>query len=174
MNKGGFILKKGTKKIGGYNLPTTMLDGYENTIKNKIHGNCTWIMGYPGETLYDLKHSIKFIEWQVDLVAKLNLGDENSINKSIFIATAYPGTAMFKDPIAMSKLNNIFNINFDNSGNPLPDENLYKYILELDDATKLLTGKDGLPLNFSAMEDDVFYKAVDYVKNKQTLKIIEM
>ncbi len=94
MGKGGFILSNGTVRLpGGFNVPKTMTVGYENTIKAGLHGNCTWICGYPAEGLKELQHSVAFIQWQCELV-----GNNAAINKRFFTATAYPGTEMFLHP----------------------------------------------------------------------------
>src|SRR3989344_6506837 len=74
MNKGGFILRpRGAKSDlltpwNGFNFPTTMVEGYTRCRRVGIHGNCTWIMGYPGEELADLKTSVAFMLWQKELV----------------------------------------------------------------------------------------------------------
>jgi radical SAM superfamily enzyme YgiQ (UPF0313 family) len=48
-----------------------------------IHPNCTWIMGWPGETIDDLQETVRFIQ----VVAPEN--------QSMFVATAYPGTDLW-------------------------------------------------------------------------------
>ena len=69
MGKGGFMLANGTERVHGFDLPKTMLEGYRNTIEAGLHGNCTWILGYPGEGLRELQHSAAFILWQHGLVS---------------------------------------------------------------------------------------------------------
>ena len=69
MGKGGFILTHGVKNVFGYDVPVTMMEGIKNTVEAGINGNCTWIMGYPSETLEDLKASIAFIKWQEFILA---------------------------------------------------------------------------------------------------------
>ena len=88
MKKGGFILRNGltSTKINGklYDFPTTMVTAIENCRKTSVHGNCTWIMAFPGEKLEHLKTSVAFIKWQQEyLSAPFQLGTteyENAIN----------------------------------------------------------------------------------------------
>ena len=102
MNKGGFILKNGItkKKINGktYDFPTTMVNAVENCRKAGIHGNCTWIMAYPGEELKHLQTSVAFIMWQkefwtkgsIEVIRKTSQTDEGreSIRYGFFPRTA--------------------------------------------------------------------------------------
>ena len=62
----------------------------------------------------------------------------------------------------------------DNVGEPICDDNFHKYVLELDDATKILNGKDGEPVNFGGMSMGQFLQAREYVNNDQIEKILEM
>jgi radical SAM superfamily enzyme YgiQ (UPF0313 family) len=48
-----------------------------------IHPNCTWIMGWPGERLNDLRKTIRFII------------EHAPENQQLFVATAYPGTDLW-------------------------------------------------------------------------------
>jgi len=181
MKKGGFILKRGTVDISGYTFPKTMVDGIINTHNHGIHSNCTWIMGYPGETLSDLKTSVAFIEWQKEFVTKgLVSGTKEynkalqSINQNMFVATAYPGTEMFKHPAVVERLNKHFGISFTNTLEPILDQNYKKYVLELDDATKLLKNSNGDIINYGSIDDDQFSEIRDFVANKKIGKILEM
>jgi radical SAM superfamily enzyme YgiQ (UPF0313 family) len=182
MGKGGFILSKGNVKINGCEFPKTMVEGIKNTKLLGIHGNCTWIMGYPGETLEQLKRTVSFIKWQEELYTEgLQTGTvehgiaTNSVNKNMFIATAYPGTEMFRHPIVRNRLTENFRIQFNpQTHEPIHDENLHQYVLELDDATKIMKGFSDQPLNFSAMPDDVFSKAKEYVETGQIFKILDL
>ncbi len=182
MGKGGFILKNGTVKVGEYNFPKTMVEAVKYTKEIGIHTNCTWIMGYPGETLDDLKTSVAFIKWQEDLYTEgkeINSREyeiaKSSVNKNMFMATAYPGTEMFKDSYVREKLNKHFGINFDkNTGDPIPDDNLHKYVLELSDATKMLYDKDGVVLNYSNIPDDIFIRAKEYIEKGEIYKILDI
>jgi len=181
MKKGGFMLRNGITKINGYRFPTTMVDGIVNTRNNGIHSNCTWIMGFPEETLEDLKISVAFIEWQKELVTNgLRVGTEeykvalNSINQNMFVATAYPGTEMFEHSVVRDKLHKNFGINFDNNYNPSIDENYKKYILELDDATKLLSNSEGDIINYGAIPDDTFKQIRNYVEQGKLSSILDI
>lgn len=164
MGKGGFMLSSGTEVYNGFEFPRAMTQGIRNTLEAGIHGNCTWIMGYPGETLEQLQTSLGFIKWQQDLVTEgLAAGTPDhddamaSINTSIFTATAYPGTEMFRHPRVRATLGDVFNLKFDRkSGQPVGDENFRQYVLELNDATKMITNENGRPLNFSSLSDDEF------------------
>ena len=62
MGKGGSMLKYGVQDVFGFDVPRTMTVGIKNTIEAGIHANCTWIMGYPGETLADLQATVAFIK----------------------------------------------------------------------------------------------------------------
>ena len=174
MNKGGFILRpRGAQKndltrLNGFDFPTTMVQGIQNCQRVGIHANCTWIMGYPGETLRDLQTSVAFILWQEELVAK------EAVNRKMFVATAYPGTAMFKDVACKQLLSYNFGISFHVDGEPVANEALRAYILELDDATKVMHGSDGAPLNFGEMPDDVFLQAREHVDTGQIERILDM
>ncbi len=164
MGKGGFMLSNGVKTINGYEFPLTMVEGIRNTYASGIHGNCTWIMGYPGETLPELQTSIAFIKWQEEEISRgLTPGSEEheravaSINKMLFTATAYPGTEMFLAPKVVQSLEAVFGITFDEkTKQPVPDEHYRQYVLELNDANKLIANSDGRPLNYSDMPDDQF------------------
>uniref|UniRef100_UPI003D095BB7 B12-binding domain-containing radical SAM protein n=1 Tax=Roseibium sp. TaxID=1936156 RepID=UPI003D095BB7 len=164
MGKGGFMLSSGTEKINGFEFPRAMTQGIRNTLEAGIHGNCTWIMGYPGETLPKLQTSIGFIKWQQDLVTEgLSAGTPEyeqalaSINTSVFTATAYPGTEMFEHPKVRDILGEVFDLKFDAKTNrPIADEAFRQYVLELNDATKMITNTSGRPLNYSDLSDDEF------------------
>ena len=92
----------------------------------------------------------------------------------MFVATAYPGTEMFKHPKVQSVLNSNFKINFDAAGEPIMDENYKEYVLELDDATKLLTNSQGEILNFGEMPDDQFVEIRDLVAKREIHKILDL
>lgn len=185
MDKAGFILKNGleTVRVNGkdYQFPKTMMRGIRDCRRVGIHSNCTWIMAYPGETLEDLKTSVAFILWQRELYTEgLVPGTPDyatalaSVNQRMFVATAYPGTAMFKDPAAKGLLSKTFGIAFGDDGEPVCDEALRRYVLELDDATKVMHNADGEPLNFGAMRMDQFLEARACVDGGQIEKILEM
>ena len=185
MNKGGFIVKPGleTVRINGsdYQFPKTMMRGIRDCRRVGIHSNCTWIMGYPGETLDDLKTSVAFILWQRELYTEgLMPGTPDyatalaSVNQRMFTATAYPGTAMFKDEAAKHILSSTFGLTFGDDGEPVCDEALRQYILELDDATKVMHNASDEPLYFGAMSQDQFLEARSHVDSGQIEKILEM
>ena len=171
MKKGGFILKNGLTptKINGkvYEFPTTMVNAVKNCKKAGIHANCTWIMAYPGEGLEHLKTSVAFILWQQKFWS-----DKNSVNRKMFTATAYPGTTMWK--VVRPKLEKHFNIRFNSLGEPICDENFHNYVLELDDATKVLNDKDGTPVNFGDMPLKTFLKARECVDSDNIEKILDL
>ncbi len=169
MGKGGHILKNGTVEIDGYHFPKTMVDGIIKTHQAGIHANCTWIMGYPGETLQDLKTSVAFMKWQESIWFGSVVA-----NKEMFVATAYPGTELFKTPIVREKLGKVFGIEYDNEGEPINNEAMRQYVKKLSDASLLLLNDDGEPLNFSDMPDEVFLQAKSYIETGQTYKILEM
>ncbi len=179
MKKGGLILKNGLMdvKINGkiYQFPRAMVEGIRNCENAGIHANCTWIMGYPTETLEDLKTSIAFIKWQEDFYASCGKSAD-SVNKRMFTATWYPGTEMGRWPKVQSILHEVFGIDFNPAtGEPVCDENFRQYLLELDDAAKLLHNpKTGEPLNFSDMPIDTFVKARKYIDSGEIDKILEM
>ncbi|MCR4315148.1 MAG: radical SAM protein [Planctomycetes bacterium] len=182
MGKGGFILTNGTTTIDGFDFPLTMVEGVKECKRVGIHGNCTWIMAYPGETLDQLKTSVAFIRWQEELYTQgLTKGTREyeiammSVNKKMFVATAYPGTEMFADPIVRDWLTDNFGVTFDPvTGEPVVDDNLHYYVLELDDATKVLHDKNGRPLNYSAMDEDTFLQAREYVDSDNLYNILDM
>lgn len=152
-----------------------MMKGVIDCENAGIHANCTWIMGYPTETLEDLKMSVAFIKWQEEFYVSRGK-PADSVNKKMFTATWYPGTAMGRPPKVQKILRKVFGINFNQStGEPVCDENLRRYILELDDATKLLHNpKTGEPLNYSEMPTKVFAKARNYIDAGEIYKILEM
>lgn len=182
MGKGGFILSQGTTNINGHLFPKTMVEAIKTVKDIGIHGNCTWIMGYPGETLSQLKTSVAFIEWQKNLYTSGVLPGSreyeiatNSVNKNMFVATAYPGTEMFTHPTVRAKLNQHFGIKFDTKTlQPICDQAMEKYVLELDDATKTLLDQNGDPLNFSAMPDKIFLKARELVNTDRIFEILNL
>jgi radical SAM superfamily enzyme YgiQ (UPF0313 family) len=185
MKKGGHIIKqRGVERmttIGGYEFPTTMIEGIQNCREVGIHTNATWIMAYPGENLEDLKTSVAFIKWQEELYTQgLTPGTteyeqaRTSVNKRMFTATAYPGTDLFKDPKVQELLHHHFGLSFDGSGDPICDSAMEWYVQELDDATKVLHGRDGSPLNFSSMSEKVFLEARSYIDSDQLYRILDM
>lgn len=185
MKKGGHIIKhRGVErmtKVGDYEFPTMMMEGIQNCREVGIHVNATWMMAYPGETLDDLKTSVAFIKWQEALYTQgLAHGSEEhdlalrSINRMMFTATAYPGTDMFQDPKVQELLRVHFGLSFDPLGHPVCDSAMEWYVRELDDATKVLHGENGAPLNFSAMPEDVFLEARAYIDAGRIEQVLNM
>jgi radical SAM superfamily enzyme YgiQ (UPF0313 family) len=183
MKKGGFILKNGVtpKRVNGvtHEFPTTMLNAVKNCKSAGIHGNCTWIMGFPGEELEHLKTSVAFILWQEEFWTKdFSPGTlayelrKDAVNKKMFVATAYPGTAMWRT--VREQLVENFDISFDSHGEPVCDESFYNYVLELDDATKVLNNKNGDPVNFGSMPMDTFLAAKDHINSGKIEKILDL
>tara|TARA_R110002020_G_scaffold464493_2_gene685241 strand:- start:15108 stop:16802 length:1695 start_codon:yes stop_codon:yes gene_type:complete len=183
MKKKGFILKNGMtpKKVNGviHEFPTTMVTAVENCKKSNIHGNCTWIMAFPGEELEHLKTSVAFIKWQQEFWSsefKPGTNDYEtafkSVNAKMFTATAYPGTEMWR--MVKPQLTEHFGITYDNFGSPVCDEAFHNYVLELDDATKVLNDKNGNPVNFGNMPMDTFLQAREYADTDQLEKILDM
>ena len=180
LGKGGFTLKAGLipVTVNGrvYYFPKAMVYGIKHAMEAGIHSNCTWIMGNPGETLERLKQTVAFIKWQADYYATFGIPEE-AVNKNMFTLTWYPGTELINHPKVRSELSRVFGLQFqkvNGKWEPICDEAFYHYCLELDDATKLLHGPDGEPLNFSEMPDDMFLKAREYVDSDQLFRILDM
>lgn len=166
MGKGGFTLTNGMEKIGEHSFPKTYVNAIRNTRRAGINANCTWMMGYPGETLEDLKTTIAFIKWQEGLC-----GD---VNKNLFMATAYPGTELFGHPKVKERLMDGFGISYDEHNQPIVNDALRQYVISLDDATKLLTDKNGRIVNFSEMTDDQLGECKKLVDEGCTEKILNL
>ena len=183
MQKGGFILKNGLvpTKVNGntYKFPKTMMNAVKTSADAGIHANCTWIMAYPGEELKHLKTSVAFILWQQQFWTGGHIPGspdyerlKDGVNRKMFTATAYPGTEMWK--VVRKDLKKHFDIEYDSYGDPICDENFHRYVLELDDATKILNGKDGEPVNFGGMPMHQFLQVREYIDNDEIEKILEM
>ena len=67
-----------------------------------------------------------------------------------------------------------FDIEDDGLGDPVCNDNFHNYVLELDDATKILNDKNGDPVNFGSMPMNQFLQAREYIDNDQIEKILEM
>ena len=98
----------------------------------------------------------------VDLVANMSLGDLKGMR------------VVFINMPLREKLYENFDIKFDKFSRPVCDDAFKDYVLELDDATKLLHGKDGEPLNFSAMSDAEFTQAREYADSEKIENILGM
>lgn len=182
INKGGHTLSMGFENVSVngkiYEFPKSMTTAIRNCIEYGIHANNTWIMGIPGETLERLKYSVAFIKWQEELYSKHNIPSE-AVNKKMFTLTFYPGTGLVKHDIVRQKLTDVFGITFEQNNSktvsfePIYDEALHKYLLELDDATKVLKQGEET-LNFSDMPIDTFLQAREYVDSGNIFKILDM
>ncbi len=180
MGKGGSMLKYGVQDVFGHDVPRTMTVGIKNTIEAGIHANCTWIMGYPGETLADLQATVAFIKWQEEVLmasyeensTRYKLASE-AINKNMFVATAYPGTEMFNDQSVKKALFDGFGIEYIN-GKPKCDSSLERYVEQLNDATDLIYTDDGNLLQYSEMADSLFLEIREIITSGNLFDILEM
>jgi radical SAM superfamily enzyme YgiQ (UPF0313 family) len=102
-----------------------------------IHPNVTWMMGWPGETREQVRDTAQFI---------LRHAPEN---KSIFVATAYPGTGLWDDvkKLVIEKFGTIEN-----------------YVSRLGDATDTI-------INFSGMTDGEFTEVRGHIESGELEKI---
>ena len=185
IGKGGHTLSNGMIEVlvGGekHSFPRSMIVGIKNALENGIHSNCTWILACPTETLEDLQETVRFMLWQREYYASMGL-PESSVNTRMFTLTWYPGTTIINYQKVRDELNRVFGLSFVKSlakpggvgYEPVFDEAFEKYMLELDDATKVLHGSDNEPLNFGDMPTDTFLQAREYIDSGQTLKILEM
>lgn len=184
IGKGGHILSMGFEsiKVDGVvydRIPKSGTMAIRNCLNYGIHPNLTWIAFSPTETLPRLKRTVAFIKWQEKLYELHNI-PASAVNKRMFAMTWYPGTELIKYPKVRAELKRTFGLNFRPTDNPrcpyepVCDENFLRYLLELDDATKLLHGPDGKPLNFSDMPDSVVLQAREYIDSGQTDRILDM
>ena len=72
------------------------------------------------------------------------------------------------------RLTEHFGITYDKMGEPVCDDAFHNYVLELDDATKVLDDKNGNPVNFGAMPMEDFLQAREHVDNNEIEKILDM
>lgn len=178
LGKGGFTLTNGfvPTLVNGktYNFPRSMKEGVKNSCEVGIHANCTWIKGNPTETLDDLKETVAFMAWQEEYYSQYGIPPE-AVNKKMFTLTWYPGTEIIHHPRVRQELNRIFGLTFNPiTHEPVCDEKFHQYCLALDDATKVLEGPDGEPLNFSDMPNDTFLRVRELVDSDRTLEILDM
>ena len=182
INKGGHTLSNGFEniKVDGiiYKFPLSMTQSIRNCIDFGIHANCTWIMGIPGENLERLKYSVAFIKWQEELYAQHGIPSE-AVNKKMFTMTWYPGTAIIKYEKVRDQLRKVFGITFQPSTSktspfePVCDDAFYNYLIELDDATKVLKQNEQV-LNFGDMYMEQFLEAREYIDSNDLFKILDM
>lgn len=177
IGKGGHTLLNGMTAInvGGerHEFPLSMVDGIRNASEVGIHSNCTWIMACPTETLEDLKETVRFIKWQEEFYAPYGTSPD-AVNKKMFTMTWYPGTKMIRHERVRKELKRVFGLNFDENFEPVCDDKFYKYLVELDDATKVLHGENEEPLNFGDMSTNQFLEAREYVDSNHIEKILDM
>lgn len=178
IGKGGHMLMNGleTVKVAGENceFPVSMTEAVRTALEFGIHINCTWIMLSPTETLEDLKKTIRFIKFHEEYYAAHRV-PAGAVNKKMFTMTYYPGTTLIQQPKVRTELAKAFGLSFDPKTNkPIFNENFHRYCLQLDDATKLLFGPNGEPVNFSAIPNDLAIRAREYVDSNQTYKILDM
>ena len=185
IGKGGHTLTNGMVDVtvGGkrHAFPRSMIVGIQNAIENNIHSNCTWILACPTETLADLKETVQFMLWQIEYYGSKGLPTD-SVNIRMFTLTWYPGTTIINYERVRKELTRVFGITFQLAGSntsgvewePIYDDKFLKYMLELDDATKVLHGENDEPLNFGDMPTDQFLQAREYIDSGQTLKILDM
>jgi len=76
--------------------------------------------------------------------------------------------------VVKPKLQEHFDISFDAFGQPKCDENFHHYVLELDDATKILDDKNGNPVNFGELSLDTFLQVREHIDNDQIEKILDI
>ncbi len=132
------------------------------------------------EKLENLKETVMFMLWQLEYYASKGL-PQDSVNTRMFTLTWYPGTTIINYARVRNELTRVFGITFQpaaHSGDvqwePVYDKKFLTYMLELDDATKVLHGDNNEPLNFGDMPTDQFLQAREYIDSGQTFKILDM
>jgi len=187
IGKGGHTLSNGMIEVmvdGRPHLfPKSMVIGIQKAARVGIHGNCTWIIGSPTETLADVQESVRFIQWQKEFYSQFDSKPE-SVNSRMFTMTWYPGVALINNPKVRKELTDAFNLKFSERQSrtafrshwePVMDENFEKYVEDLDDATKVLYAPEsGKPLNFSDMDNDTFLKVRELIDSGKTLDILSL
>ena len=185
IGKGGHTLTNGMTEVlvdgRPYSFPRSMIEGVRNGWRFGIHSNCTWIVGSPTETLKDVQTTVRFIQWQIQECTKIGI-TESAINQKMFTMTWYPGTQLVNDEQVRKSLSRAFNLSFvpaepNTAGvlwDPLLDENFHRYLIELDDATKVLIDPHtGEPVNFSEMPNKLFLKIRECIDTDNLFKILE-
>jgi hypothetical protein len=161
-----------------------MVEGIRNTLRFGIHSNCTWIVGSPGETLADVQETVRFILWQTEVYEEHGV-PASAVNQRMFTMTWYPGVTMINNARVRDVLSRVFRLTFLPVGagalptgalwKPRIDEPFYRYLLELDDATKVLHDPDtGEALHFDDMPDDQFLEVRRVCDSGQLFKILDM
>ena len=184
IGKGGHTLTNGFTEVmvGGksHSFPTSMIVGIQEAARVGIHGNCTWIVGSPTETLEDVKESVQFIQWQMEYYSQFGTKPE-AVNSRMFTMTWYPGVTLINNPKVRAELARVFGLSFQQVSSdlnkvmwdPVMDDKFYHYLRELDDATKVLE-VGGEPLNFSDMDTDTFLRVRECIDNGRTLDILSL
>ena len=186
LGKGGHTLSNGfvTRRVDGKEeeFAASMIHGIENNERFGIHSNCTWIKGTPAETIEDIKKTVRFMQWQMELYRKSGKSTD-SVNQKMFTLTWYPGVALINYPRVRDMLSKVFNLKFvkipRNSGGveyePVFDKAFHIYTKQLDDATKVLSNpQTGEPLHFSNMTTKEFIKVGDLIDSNRTLDILDL
>jgi hypothetical protein len=118
--------------------------------------------------------------WQMEYYTQFGSKPE-SVNSRMFTMTWYPGVTLINHDKVRLELERVFGLSFQKVSidprvvqwEPMIDDNFHRYLLELDDATKVLDA-DGEPLNFSEMPNDVFLGVRERIDTGQTLSILDM
>lgn len=177
IGKGGHTLKNGLTSVlvngKAYNFPVSMIEGIKRTVEVGVHVNCTWIMASPTETLEDLKQTVAFMKWQEEYYSGFGISPD-AVNKRMFTMTWYPGTKMIRHERVRKELKRVFGLDFNDRHEPICNDAFYKYLIELDDATKVMHGENDEPLNFGDMPTDQFLQAREYADTDQIFKISDM
>ena len=186
IGKGGHTLTNGMMEVmvdgKPQSFPRSMIEGVHNAWRFGIHSNCTWIVASPTETLEDVKTTVKFIQWQIQECQKLGI-PAKAINQKMFTMTWYPGTQLINNDSVRKALAKAFNLSFKPAApnaagvlwNPILDANFRRYLLELDDATKVLVDpQSGEPVNFSEIPTDIFLRIRERIDTNNFFQILEM
>jgi len=142
------VMNKGKQIVEG--VPQIYDNALQNCKDNGIHPNLTWIMGYPTETLDELKDTLRYILHMEDS----KLVEKRYNNKVLFVATAYPNTKLFEMELVQKKIKENF-------------PTLRDYVYQLSDATKFI-------LNYSNIPDDIFHEVKEYINKGELEKVIDL
>lgn len=185
IGKGGHTLTNGFTEVavngGRHSFPTSMIVGIQEAARVGIHGNCTWIAFSPTETLTDLQESVMFILWQMEYYGQFGVKPE-AVNSRMFSMTWYPGVTLINNLKVKAELERVFGLSFQRVSenpnvvqwDPVMDNKFYNYLRELDDATKVMEGQGGVPLNFGDMPTDQFLKVRELIDSGRTLDILSL
>lgn len=154
MNKG--LKSSDDYYYNGHVFPKIYIDTLENCKEFGIHPNLTWMIGYPDETLEQLKGTIAFILF----MEEKGYVERKYNNRSLFIATAYPNTELFNETIVQKKLLKAF-------------KTFKEYVYSLDDATKMIINNNIL-LNYSKIPDSLFIEIKEYIERDEIERILDL